>query len=187
VTRADSERGPATSCPGGRADEAHPLTRHVDRLYRAAWAMCGSSQHATDLTREAFARALSGRRLPARNDELPELFHALRGAVASSRRRASRRAAGSAAFGCTAAEGPAPGTGAVSGPGVHEVYASVAHLPQTMREALVAVDVLGLTHQQAARALGVTEETIAARLLRGRTELAADPIAVSSGPAPVAR
>jgi RNA polymerase sigma-70 factor, ECF subfamily len=163
------------------------LARHVDRLYRAAWAMCGSPQDAEDLTREAFAHALSRRRLRPRSDELHELFHSLRGALRSSRRRASRRAAGSAAFGSAAAEGPGPGRGAVSARAVHELYASVAHLPQTMREALVAVDVLGLTHQQAARMLGVTEETVAARLLRARTVLAADLIAVSSGPAAVAR
>ena len=185
MTPADCDRGPAKRCPTGRADEAHRLTRHVDRLYRAALAMCGSPQDAEDLTREAYARTLSGRRLPPRSGELHELFHALRGAFATSHPRASRPAAGSAAFGSAAAEGPGPNSGPGSRPGVHEVYATVAYLPETMRETLVAVDVLGLTHQQAARALGVTEETIASRLLRARTGLAADLIAVASRPASV--
>jgi DNA-directed RNA polymerase specialized sigma24 family protein len=42
-----------------------------------------------------------------------------------------------------------------------------------MRLAVVAVDILGLTHRQAARALRVREETITTRLFRARTRLAA--------------
>jgi DNA-directed RNA polymerase specialized sigma24 family protein len=34
---------------------------HIDRLYRAAWALCGSREDAEDLVQETYARVL-GRR-----------------------------------------------------------------------------------------------------------------------------
>ena len=34
------------------------LSQHVDRLYRAAWALCGSRDDAEDLVQETFARVL---------------------------------------------------------------------------------------------------------------------------------
>ena len=34
------------------------LTQHVDRLYRAAWALCGSREDAEDLVQETFTRVL---------------------------------------------------------------------------------------------------------------------------------
>jgi len=52
------------------------------------------------------------------------------------------------------------------------VFEAVAALPQPMREALVAVDVLGLSYAEAGRALGVHENTIPSRLARARLKVA---------------
>jgi len=35
------------------------LAQHTDRLYRAAWALCGSREDAHDLVQETFVRVLS--------------------------------------------------------------------------------------------------------------------------------
>jgi DNA-directed RNA polymerase specialized sigma24 family protein len=35
------------------------LGDHIDRLYRAAWALCGSREDAEDLVQETYARVLA--------------------------------------------------------------------------------------------------------------------------------
>jgi predicted DNA-binding protein (UPF0251 family) len=55
---------------------------------------------------------------------------------------------------------------------MQEVYATIAALPEDRRLALVAVDVLGLSYREAARALRVREATITTRLFRARKQVA---------------
>jgi len=52
------------------------------------------------------------------------------------------------------------------------VYAAIAELPEEFRDALVAVDVAGLSYPEAARALGVPEGTVTSRLFRARDRVA---------------
>ena len=49
-----------------------------------------------------------------------------------------------------------------------ELYALISTLPPDFRDAVVAIDLVGLSYNQAARALRVREATIATRLHRGR-------------------
>ena len=49
-----------------------------------------------------------------------------------------------------------------------EVLAAVAALPADQRDALAAVDVAGLSYDEAARALGIPVGTVMSRLYRGR-------------------
>jgi RNA polymerase sigma-70 factor (ECF subfamily) len=53
-----------------------------------------------------------------------------------------------------------------------EALAAIAALPEEFRSALVAVDIVGLSHQEAARMLGTREATIATRLFRARQRVA---------------
>ncbi len=53
-----------------------------------------------------------------------------------------------------------------------ELYARVAELPDPFRETLIAIDVVGLSYREAARALHVREATITTRLYRARQRLA---------------
>jgi RNA polymerase sigma-70 factor, ECF subfamily len=46
------------------------LGDHLDRLYRAAWALCGSREDAEDLVQETYARVLSRPRLLRNEDDL---------------------------------------------------------------------------------------------------------------------
>jgi hypothetical protein len=55
---------------------------------------------------------------------------------------------------------------------MQELYATIAGLPEDFRLALVAVDVLGLSYREAARALRVREATITTRLFRARKQMA---------------
>src|ERR671934_275521 len=63
----------------------------LDRLYRAAWALCGSPTEAEDLVQEMYARVLARPRLLRRDDELGYLMRALRNTFFSQRRTAGRR------------------------------------------------------------------------------------------------
>src|ERR687890_1987396 len=68
------------------------LADHLDRLYRAAWALCGSREDAEDLVQETYARVLAKRRVIASDeDALPYLLTVLRNTFVSSLRTRSRR------------------------------------------------------------------------------------------------
>ena len=54
------------------------LTKHVDRLYRAAWALCGSREDAEDLVQETFAKVLSRPRVLQGDEDLYYLMRVLR-------------------------------------------------------------------------------------------------------------
>ncbi len=53
-----------------------------------------------------------------------------------------------------------------------ELYSLIAGLPDPFREALVAIDIVGLSYREASRALRVREATITTRLYRARQRLA---------------
>jgi RNA polymerase sigma-70 factor (ECF subfamily) len=54
------------------------------------------------------------------------------------------------------------------------VYAAIAALPPIFRDALVAVDVVGLSYAEAAGELGVKEATLTTRLYRARERVIED-------------
>jgi RNA polymerase sigma-70 factor (ECF subfamily) len=52
-----------------------------------------------------------------------------------------------------------------------ELYAAVAALPGDFRDVLVAVDITGLSYQEAARALRIPVGTVMSRLYRARRQV----------------
>ncbi len=91
-----------------RVLDPQSLTQHVDRLYRAAWALCGSREDAEDLVQDTFARVLSKRRMLRGEDDLAYLMSVLRNTFFSSRRTASQKARdGSLDRGCGCRRPPA--------------------------------------------------------------------------------
>jgi RNA polymerase sigma-70 factor, ECF subfamily len=149
------------------------LPRHVDRLYRAAWGLCGSREDAEDLVQETFARVLSRPRVLHGDEELYYLMRVLRNTFLTSRRTASRRPVTVATLEDVVTEDPRPIGRPEQALEVSEVYATIAALPEDFRMAIVAVDVLGLSYREAARALKVREATITTRLFRARKQVAA--------------
>jgi DNA-directed RNA polymerase specialized sigma24 family protein len=67
------------------------LGDHLDRLYRAAWALCGSREDAEDLVQETYARVLARPRLLRNEDDLGYLLRALRNTFLTQKRTESRR------------------------------------------------------------------------------------------------
>jgi len=148
------------------------LSQHVDRLYRAAWGLCGSREDAEDLVQETFARVLSRQRVLHGDDELYYLMRVLRNTFLTSRRTASRRPVTVATLEDVVTADPKPVGRPEQALEIQEVYATIAELPEDFRMALVAIDVLGLSYREAARALRVREATITTRLFRARKQVA---------------
>ncbi len=155
-----------------RTLDPQSLTQHVDRLYRAAWALCGSREDAEDLVQETFARVLARPRLLSGDDELYYLMRVLRNTFFTSRRTASRRPVTVATLEDISAADPRSLGQPEQALEMQEMYATIASLPEDRRLALVAVDVLGLSYREAARALRVREATITTRLFRARQQVA---------------
>ncbi len=159
------------------------MTRHTSRLYRAAWALCGSREDAEDLVQETYVRVLARPRLLRDEEaELAYLLRVLRNTFLTGRRDASRRPVTAATLEDVSPADPRPTLAPDQAREVAEIYEAIAELPEHFRLALVAVDLIGLSYREAARAVGVREETITTRLFRARRLLAkrfADEPAVS--------
>jgi RNA polymerase sigma-70 factor (ECF subfamily) len=148
------------------------LGDHIDRLYRAAWGLCGSREEAEDLVQETFARVLRKPRILHSEDDVGYLLRVLRNTFFSSRRTAARRPQTT----------PLPDDldfvedrTAVQPEARIEseaLYAAIAELPDDFRDALVAIDLVGLSYREAAKALRVREATITTRLHRARQRVA---------------
>jgi RNA polymerase sigma-70 factor (ECF subfamily) len=147
------------------------LGRHVDRLFRAAWAMCGHPHDAEDLVQETYARVLARPRILRRGDEVGYLLRVLRNVHVSRHRAASARPQ----------EVPLEDRAEMrDGRGrwepeaaleVRALFAAISALPPDFRDVVVAVDVLGLSYAETARAVGAKESTVTTRLHRARTRL----------------
>ena len=149
------------------------LPQHVDRLYRAAWALCGSPHDAEDLVQETFTRVLARPRFLHGQDELAYLMRVLRNTFLTQRRAAGRRPQ-NAQVTLDDIEFADPRTGERPEHALQaqEVFGAIANLPENYRLALVAVDVIGLSYREAAKSLGTREATIAMRVFRGRERVA---------------
>lgn len=154
-----------------RTLDPQSLTEHVDRLYRAAWALCGSREDAEDLVQETFARVLSRPRIVRGEEDLYYLMRALRNTFLTDRRTASRRPVTVAALEDVLTADPQSRGQPEQALEMQEVYATIAGLGEDFRLALVAVDVLGLSYREAARALHVRETTLTTRLFRARKQV----------------
>jgi RNA polymerase sigma-70 factor (ECF subfamily) len=155
-----------------RLAESQRLPEQVDRLNRAALALCGSSHDAEDLVQETFARVLARPRRLCRDDELPYLLTALRNTYLTELRTRGRRP--------HTVELPAEASETLRSPRAEpeaafeqrELLATIAALPPDFRDALIAVDLVGLSYSEAGRLLGVPEATITTRLYRARKRVA---------------
>jgi RNA polymerase sigma-70 factor (ECF subfamily) len=142
------------------------LPDHIDRLYRAAWGLCGSRQDAEDLVQETFANVLKRPRLLRNGNEIAYLLRALRNTHTNRHRAAARRPPTRRLL---EDDAPAQNDNNIDG---HEIMRAIASTPVVYREAVIAVDLLGLSCREAARSLRAREATVATRLHRGRQHVA---------------
>lgn len=156
--------------PRDRPLDAARLGDHLDRLFRAAWALTGSRQEAEDLVQETYSRVLARPRFLYNDDHLGYLMRALRNTFLTQRRNESRRIRAA----------PLPDELPVADPHAREpqaaaeaaeLYAVIAALREDYRDVLVAVDVTGLSYRETARALRIPIGTVMSRLYRARQQV----------------
>ena len=153
--------------------DTRKLGDHVDRLYRAAWALCGSREDAEDLVQETFARVLAKRREIGTDDPVPYLITVLRNVYFTSLRTKSRRPQQAPLEDDHADRLAAPPSASPAAAAeAREVFAVIGRLPDEYRDVVVAVDVAGLSYAEAAEALKVPQGTVMSRLYRGRGRVA---------------
>lgn len=157
---------------GDRQLKPEGLGDHIDRLYRAAWGLCGSREDAEDLVQETFAKVLRKPRFLHSDDDIGYLLRVLRNTFISQRRSAARLPQ-TAALPDTLdlledPRAPQPEARLDSA----ELYAAISALPDAFRDTLIAIDVVGLSYREAARTLRVREATITTRLHRARQRVA---------------
>ncbi len=148
------------------------LGDHVDRLYRAAYALSGSREDAEDLVQETYARVLARPRLLRDDNDLGYLLRVLRNTYLTQRRTASRRPQIATTLEQIHAADPRSDTQPEEALAAREVYTAIAELPEPFRLTLIAVDIVGLSYREAARSLGTREATITTRLHRARQRIA---------------
>jgi RNA polymerase sigma-70 factor (ECF subfamily) len=148
------------------------LGDHIDRLYRAARVLCGSREEAEDLVQETFARVLGKPRTLSAHNDIAYLLRALRNTFLSTCRTAARRPQTAARPDQLELMEDRRAVRAEASAEAAEIYAAISVLPDGFRDAFVAIDVVGLSYREAARALGVREATITTRLHRARQRVA---------------
>lgn len=165
-------RQPASGACVERRTSANPhlldpdrLPAHIDRLYRAGWALCGSRDDADDLVQETLVNVLKRPRLLRDGNEIAYLMRALRNTYANRYRAAARRPPTRQLFDDDATAADAS---SIEG---REVMRAIAGAPALYRDAVIAVDVLGLSYREAARSLRTREATITTRVHRGRQHI----------------
>jgi RNA polymerase sigma-70 factor, ECF subfamily len=144
------------------------LSRHIDHLFRAAWALCGSREDAEDLVQETFVNVLKRPRLLRNRDEIGYLLRALRNTYNSRYRSAAQRPRERQLLETDLLD-RSDGGGELSS---REIMEAIAGAPPHYRDAVIAIDLIGLSYREAARSLRTRESTITTRLHRGRQYVA---------------
>jgi RNA polymerase sigma-70 factor, ECF subfamily len=142
------------------------LSRHIDALFRAAWAMCGSRHDAEDLVQETFVNVLKRPRFLRNHDEIGYLLRALRNTYNSRYRSTAKRPVNRQLLESDLDEAVNDQWSA------REIMEAIAAAPEGYRDAVIAVDLIGLSYREAARSLRTRESTITTRLHRGRQYVA---------------
>jgi len=139
---------PASSCSPRRQLDPEALGDHIDRLYRAARALSGSREESEDLVQETFARVLRKPRMLRSEDGVGYLLPVLRNTFISARRAAARRPQAVVPPDTFDRFEEVSGRSQGQHRGRRAIRADQC-APARFRETVVAIDVVGLSYNQA--------------------------------------
>lgn len=155
------------SGPALRELDPNSLADHMEALYRAARRLCASREDAEDLVQDTLARLLKRPRWVRSGNDRGYLLRALRNTQTMRYRAATRRPSTVPLL-----DGHSDIVASlVPAFDARELMAAIASAPKLYRDAVVAVDLVGLSYRQAARQLQTREATITTRLHRGRGQV----------------
>ncbi|MDR4306822.1 RNA polymerase sigma factor [Chelatococcus sambhunathii] len=146
------------------------VSRHYAAIHRFSWRLCGEAAEAEDVAQETLirvARGISGfeGRSAFRSWAFGVAANCAKDAIRARRRRArTLEAAAVAAL-------VEPACAVEHDDGEAGLWDAVRDLPDGQREAVMLVHVEGLSHGEAARALGCAEATVSWRLFAARRRL----------------
>jgi RNA polymerase sigma-70 factor (ECF subfamily) len=149
--------------------DATQLPQHRERLFRAAVAMTGSRDDADDLVQETYARVMRRARFVRRGDDAAYLMRAMRNTWLNVSRERGAETRAVAQTGAMIQRSPERDP--LLSLEMRALLAAVSELPSAQRDVIVAVDFLGLSYKEAARALRTREGTIMSRLCRARVRV----------------
>jgi RNA polymerase sigma-70 factor (ECF subfamily) len=162
--------------PGLRTRQLEParLEAHRTRLFRAAYALSRSREDAEDLVQETYEHVLRRPRFLRGENDLVYLLRVLRNcwqalAQSSAYRRSSPMAPEDVEWLATDSTVDDEARALE----LQLAYEAIGELSEPLRQTIVAVDIVGLSYREAARALGTRTGTIMSRLFRARERVAA--------------
>ena len=153
--------------------DPHRLPGHLDRLQRAARAMCRNPHDAEDLVQETCVRLLARPRRIHAEDELGYVLRALRNTHINRHRATARRPRTAELADCFEVADPNTAERPDERAREAEVAGWIAALPQDLAAAITAIDVVGLSTPEAAVSLSVSESEVVHHLTRARISMAA--------------
>ena len=157
-SEAEALRVPARRARGPHVLDPEGLSRHIDTLYRAAWALCGSQHDAEDLVQETLVNVLKRPRLLRDGNELGYLLRALRNTFSTRYRLQAQRPVVHRLCEHDAVAMPDQEHSA------REIIEAIASAPPLYRDAVIAVDLMGLSYREASRALRTHEASVRGQL-----------------------
>jgi RNA polymerase sigma-70 factor (ECF subfamily) len=142
------------------------LPDHIHALYSAACALGGSRTNAEYPVRDTFAKVLNRARFSPHDRELEHLLQAVRNTYSSRYRATARHPTTIPLLDVRASRTAQPRFAA------GEILPATASAPPRYRDAVIAVNVGGISPKEAARSFRVRAATITTRHHRGRQHVA---------------
>ena len=153
--------------------DSNSVGDHLDRLFRAAWALTGNEHDAEALVQDTYLRVLAKPRWLRNDDDLGNMLRSLRNTFPTKHRDAGRRIQETPLPDDTRLVPDERTVDPQRALETRELYGVIAALPDDYRATIVAVDLVGLSYMEGAAALGTKEGTIVSRLSRARSRVAA--------------
>jgi RNA polymerase sigma-70 factor (ECF subfamily) len=155
---------------GDRRAFAALVARHYPMIHRLAWRCCGDRTEAEDIAQEVCVRVARGLAGFEGRSSFPSWLYgitlnAARDAGRAQARRAATLQGAAVAAAIDAAEEPTDAGDDAA------LWVAVRGLPPRQRDAVMLVHVEGLTHREAAEALGCAEATVSWHLFAARRQL----------------
>jgi RNA polymerase sigma-70 factor (ECF subfamily) len=144
---------------------------HLPRLFRAARAWTGSREDAEDLVQETYERVLRRPRFLRPGHDLAYLMRVMRNVWVTDYRSRSRGPVIELTDEIEFVVDPHADAG-LRAVEMRALYDAIGMLSEAYRETIVAVDILGLSYKEAARALDTPVGTVMSRLYRARDKVA---------------